>query len=121
MDDTNDTMSKSETINKLTNDLNGLLVRLVDKTIEYATENESCQDGTINFLSAVIGNLRSRSWIESFFSQEYEMRVSFTINGGNVNSFEDQFSPEDMEQFIQTYFEYGNHTVDVSYVNVYKA
>jgi len=26
-----------------------------------------------------------------------------------------------MMQFIQTYVEYGNHTVDVSYVNVYRA
>ena len=121
MDDTNDTMSKSETINKLNSDLNNLINRLVDTTIEYATENESCYDETVNFLSTVIGNLRSRNWIESCFSQEYEMRVTFTVSGGSVKNFEDEFSPEDMEQFIQTYVEYGNHTVDVSYVNVYRA
>ena len=118
MDDTNDTMSKSETINKLNSDLNNLINRLVETTIEYATKNESCYDETVNFLSTVIGNLRSRNWIESCFSQEYEMRVTFTMSGGSVKNFEDEFDIQDMEDYIQTYANYSNCTVDVFSLDV---
>lgn len=120
MSDSNDGMSKSETIDKLNSDLDNLIKRLVETTIEYATENESCYDETVNFLSTVIGDLGSRNWIESFFSQEYEMRVTFTISGGMKN-FEDEFAIQDIEDYIQTYANYSNCTVDVSSLDVYKA
>jgi len=97
-----------EELNNANSELNQLVDRLVTKTVEHYESNEYCMEGTVDFLTEVIGDLRTKEWILSRFSRDFQLSVNFTVVGSNAEAAYD-ITHTDLLDFIKTYFEsYGS-------------
>lgn len=104
-------------LNENVSNLNQLINRLVNKTIDYSYENESCVEGTVDFLHEVIGNLRTKEWILTHFSRDFSLVVNFTVAGGDADSVY-QINADDLTDFIKTYIDQSDIEVKLSHYDI---
>lgn len=105
-------------LNENVSNLNQLINRLVNKTIDYSHENESCVEGTVDFLHDVIGNLRTKEWILTHFSRDFSLVVNFTVAGGGDADSVYHINADDLTDFIKTYIDQSDIEVKLSHYDI---
>jgi hypothetical protein len=90
--------------------------RLVSAVIEDAEENDYCLDGQMEFVAKVLN--KSIEAIRSHFIESYSINIEFTGPVG-LDKYLGNLSSPDVQEFIDTYIEDANVSVDVENVSFY--